>query len=218
MIITALTDLHGDTHRLPAIAGDLSASDVVLLTGDLTHFGQRDAADKVVSAVGQYNSRILAVPGNCDYPEVDAYLTERGMNLHGRHEEIDGFVFLGVGGSLPCPETTPNELSEMELDECLWKGAKGMNPNLPLILVSHQPPRRTKCDQVGKDQHVGSRMIRMFIYEAKPMIIFTGHIHEGRAIDKVESTTIVNPGPFGFGGYTLANLSREGIESLEIKG
>jgi len=109
MIITALSDLHGDISRRPEIAADLSGADIVLLTGDLTHFGHHTAAGLAVGAV------------------------------------------------------------------------------------------------------------RAFIEETKPLIRFTGHIHEGRGIDALGPTRIVNPGPLGYGGHAYAVVSRT-VETLEIRG
>ena len=108
MIIVALSDIHGNTRRLRAISRDLSAADVVLLVGDLTNFGRRRHAARVLSAVREYNENILAVSGNCDYPDVDAYLTTEGINLHRTCITVDEVAFLGVGGSTPCPGRTPN--------------------------------------------------------------------------------------------------------------
>jgi len=218
MIIASLTDLHGDTHRIPEIAGDLGSADLVLLTGDLTHFGHREAAMNVIDAVRKYNSNILAVPGNCDYPDVEAYLTEEGINLHRRQEVINSIRFIGVGGSLPCPDTTPNEMSDSELDDCLWEAAGSLVPKLPLVVVSHQPPLRTTCDKLDNNEHVGSRLLRAFIYETKPLIVFTGHIHEGKSIDSIDNTKIVNPGPLAYGGYAMAKVTDKGVEKLELRG
>ncbi|MFQ5932396.1 MAG: metallophosphoesterase [Nitrospiraceae bacterium] len=131
MIIVALADIHDDLEGLGVIAEDLSAADVVLLTGDLTNFGRQAGAARVVRAVRQYTDRVLAVPGNCDYPEVEAYLSHEGVNLHRRSVVIAGFAFLGVGGSLPCPGRTPNEYSEKEIEAFLAEAAPRSIPKTP---------------------------------------------------------------------------------------
>jgi len=217
MIITALSDLHGYIARLPEIAEDLSSADLVLLTGDMTHFGHGTAAGLVVKAVSAFNPRILAVPGNCDYAEVDGFLTETGINIHGSHRIVGGIAFLGLGGSLPCPGATPNEMTEDEIGSVLLRAAEGLDQDKPLILVTHQPPRGTRADRLGSGAHVGSTALRAFIEETEPLICFTGHIHEGRGIDKIGPTRIVNPGPLGYGGHAHAVVSRT-VEALEIRG
>jgi predicted phosphodiesterase len=77
MIIVPLADIHDNLGHLDAVAKDLSAADTVLLVGDLTDFGRETEVSRVVKTVRRHNGRILAVPGNCDYPEADVYLVHR---------------------------------------------------------------------------------------------------------------------------------------------
>ncbi len=194
MNIVGLADIHDHLDRLRAISKDLAAADLVLLVGDLTNFGGRDAAARVIRAVWKYNHRILAVPGNCDYPTVDAYLTQEGINLYRRSVNRRGVAFIGVGGSLPCPGKTPNEFSEREFEALLADAVSGVPPVEPLVLVTHQPPRGTVVDRLGSGEHVGSRSVRSFIERVQPLVCLTGHIHEGRGIDVIGRTPVVNPG------------------------
>jgi Icc-related predicted phosphoesterase len=214
--IVALADIHDDLERLSAASKDLSAADIVLLVGDLTNFGRQIAAARVVRAVQKYNDRVLAVPGNCDYPEVDAYLTQEGISLHRKRILIDGIAFLGVGGSLPCPGKTPNEYSEDDFDAFLQEAATDLSPNVPAILVVHQPPRDTVADRLHNGIHVGSESVRTFITQAAPILCFTGHIHEGRGMDSIGRTQVVNPGPLWMGKYAYAQVGRDGAE-VEIR-
>ena len=216
MIIVALTDIHDDLGRLGVISHDLSAANVVLLVGDLTNFGRQAAAARVVGAVRKYNDRIYAVPGNCDYPEVDAYLTREGINLHRRSIVINEIGFLGVGGSLPCPGKTPNEFSEGDFETFLAEAASGLSRDVPAILVSHQPPRDTVTDLARIGRHVGSESIRSFISKVQPILCFTGHIHEARGMDFIGRTKIVNPGPMWEGGYAYATV-RSDVTEVEIR-
>ena len=216
MILLALTDIHDDIAGIPQIAADLEAADVVILAGDLTNFGHKPAAERVIQAVTRFARRVLAVPGNCDYPDITAYLNDLGLSLHGHCETIDGVNLVGVGGSLPAPGTTPFEFSEAELARILAKAMGGLESQLPLVLVAHQPPFRTRRDQIRTGEHVGSNAIRSFIEEYRPLICFTGHIHEAAGIDMLDRTRLVNPGPFGKGGYAYAELDNE-VHQLEIR-
>jgi len=218
MKIVALSDLHGDIARLPEIADDLASADVVLLTGDLTHFGHRTAAEQILAAVESYNPHVLAVAGNCDQNDVGELLTERGINLHGRSITFRGMTYLGVGGSLSCPGGTPNELSEEEIGESLYQASRALIPGKPFILVLHQPPLNTQVDRIGKGHHVGSRSIRDFICEWRPLVALSGHIHESRGIDTLDATTLVNPGPLAYGGHVFLELQNGSIASIEIRG
>ena len=219
MIIIGLTDIHGDTKQLRDISADLSKADVVVVSGDLTHFGRQADAARVVQALQKYNKNILAVPGNCDRPEVSTYLTNEGINLHRNCIVKDKIAFLGVGGSLPCPGMTPNESSETEIESFLDEAAAEIGDTKPqLIFVTHQPPYGGLVDQVGGGHHVGSKSIRNFITKFKSLICLSGHIHEACGVDSIGVTKVVNSGPLHKGGYTYAEIKNGQVTKLEIRG
>jgi Icc-related predicted phosphoesterase len=216
MKIVALTDIHGRTERLSDLAGDLAAADLLLLCGDLTNFGHRPEAEVVLTAVRSHNPHVLAVPGNCDYPDISAYLAREGINLHATHVVLNGVAFLGLGGSLPCPGHTPNEFTDDELASFLAQAAAGPAHDLPWILVSHQPPRDTALDRVRSGMHVGSRAVGAFIEEHRPLVCFTGHIHEAAGMDSIGPTKIINPGPLHMGSYAYAEVGAT-LGCIEIR-
>ena len=216
MNILALADIHGDISRFEEVYDHSGGADLVLLTGDVTHFGGGREAARIVAAIRRRQERILAVPGNCDTPAVDACFREQGISLHGRGLVIEGLGFAGVGKSLPCPGATPNEAPESELAECLEYAVAQLPPHVPWILLSHQPPSDTLNDQVGSGQHVGSPAIRGLIERRQPLVCFTGHIHEGVGIDTIGRTKVVNPGPLRTGRYAHARIGTE-VELLEIR-
>lgn len=217
MILIALADLHGDVSRLPAFASDLAAADLVLVAGDLTHFGGRSDAARVVDAIRKLNPNLLGVPGNCDPKDVWRYLDGEGISLDGRHVLRDGIAFLGLSGSLPCPGRTPCERSEEELGARLDEACRGVPDGTPLVLLTHQPPHGTRADAVVDGRHIGSRGAREFILRRRPILCVTGHIHESRCADVLEETRILNPGPLREGRYGWARIGR-GVERAEIRG
>jgi uncharacterized protein len=207
--IVGLADIHGDLETIKKVGPEIRQAHAILLVGDITHFGREKEAAAVVDAVAEFNPRILAIPGNCDYPEVGAYLAKRGVSLEGRRMIIDGVGFLGVGGSLPCPPApgrTPNEISEEQFAQALEETAGRLPPSMPMILVSHQPPLDTKADAIAGGRHVGSRSVRQFIRDRQPLLCFTGHIHEGVGIDTIGRCQVINPGPLRDGRYAWAML------------
>lgn len=208
MIIVALTDLHGTLDHIPAAAADLAAADVVLLTGDITHFGHRVDATRVIDAVRGENPHVLAVAGNCDYLDVADYLVEKEMDLHGRHVVVGDMAFIGLGGALPGPGWSPNQYSEDEARRLLSQAVEGLTEDIPWALVSHQPPLNTVADRAGTGGHVGSQAVREFIDRYRPRYCFTGHIHESLGMDTLNHTTIINPGPFRRGGYAWVDTER----------
>jgi len=211
MIIIALTDIHGALSHLEQIERELRAADWVFLGGDITHFGGASAAADVINYIRKMNSAVFAVAGNCDEPEVDAYLGAENLGGHGRISQKRGLTVLGVGGSLPVPVFTPNTFSEDEY-KVFFSRMEGAMDSPPDILVSHQPPWRTNLDKVWGMKHVGSRSLRNYIERAAPRLVFCGHIHESSGCDTIGDTRLVNPGPFRHGKYARICFDEDTLE------
>lgn len=215
MNIIALTDLHGHTGFIKDLAPQLRLANLVILCGDITHFGRRNEIASIIHVLRNINMNILAVAGNCDYPETEQYLVAEGISLSGVIKNHQGISFLGLGGSLPCPGRTPSEYTE-EGYEAILTGITFPSEN-PWIMVSHQPPYDTINDSVSRGVHVGSKTIHRFIETRCPLICFTGHIHEGTGIDHIGKTVIVNPGPAFKGRYAQAEIEGGTVKSLSVK-
>lgn len=216
MNILAIADIHGQAGNLNRMDDEIEWADVIVLTGDVTNFGGREEARRVLRPLVSSGAALIAVPGNCDYPEVSQYLAELGANVDGAHQEISGIPFLGMGGALPGPGTTPNELSESEISAVLDSAAQGIDDFGSAILVSHQPPVDSEADRLPSGEHVGSNAVREFIEIRQPLVCFTGHIHESRGIGPLEATQVVNPGPLGSGYYAVAQID-DGVGLLELR-
>jgi Icc-related predicted phosphoesterase len=217
MIIVALTDIHGQTGNIGKIAEVLETADVVLLTGDITHFGHDKEAKAVFRKIIPFNDRILAVSGNCDNAGVSRFLSEQNCNIQNEMIQFNGYSFYGLGGSLPCPGKTPAEYTEEEYGLFVSSMVKRYIPESQDILLSHQPPFNTVNDEVEPGIHVGSRVIREFIEWLQPVVVFTGHIHEGIGIDKIGKARVINPGPFIDVRYAYAQIIDGQIIDLEIR-
>lgn len=216
MVIVGIADTHGDVRALGRMGADLAAADVVALAGDITTFGNREDAARVVEAIRRRCRSLVTVPGNCDPPEVAEYLEENGIGLHARNQTVDGVAFVGLGGSLPCLGRTVSEYTEEQLQAFLARAARGAPPDAPVVLVSHEPPYNTAVDNAHHGGHAGSVSVRSFIERCRPLLCLCGHIHESRGIDTIGSTKIVNPGPFREGTYMYAEITDK-VEVLEIR-
>ena len=216
MVITVLSDIHGKLDKIELLSNRLINSQLVVLTGDITHFGKEAEAKEIIRRIAIYQSNILAVSGNCDYPEVEHFLSKEGISLQQRSAIFDGIGFVGTGGSLPCPGKTPNEYTEEELSFYLTIGFESLYSQMPTILVVHQPPYNTVADRVSPGNHVGSSSIREIIEERNPLACFCGHIHEGSGKDKLNDTIILNPGPFKDGKYALVKIIDNLIDEIKI--
>jgi Icc-related predicted phosphoesterase len=98
----------------------------------------------------------------------------------------------------------PFDFRGREWEEWLGKDLEGIAHELtperkPLVCVFHGPPHGTALDLIHGDVHVGSRVVRKFLEEQKPLLSLHGHIHESPAVsgkfaDRVGRTICVNPG------------------------
>ncbi len=216
MKIISFGDIHENLSNLGPLKNELKNADLVIVTGDLTNYNGRKEAEKVIECVEEYNENILAQLGNLDQPEVNDYLTEKGINLH-RNGFIRGNIgIFGVGGSNPTPFDTPTEFSESEIEGFLFEGFEKVKDTKFKIMVPHMPPKDTKLDIITVGAHAGSQSVRDFILKHKPDIVLSGHIHEARGTEKIENTTICNAGMFCEGGYIIITKKSEEL-SAELK-
>jgi putative phosphoesterase len=194
MKIMAITDIHGRQNLNDKISRIIKKSDLVLIAGDITHFGGEKDAEIVLKTIQQLNENIIAVPGNCDRLSVNNVLTTWGINLHGKTKNLGKISIYGLGGCSKTPFHTPQEYTESEIAEIL--GGFEKNDAQYHILLSHSPPVKTKVDKVLVGLNVGSKAVRKFIEKFQPDIVICGHIHEARGTDKIGKSIIINPGIF----------------------
>jgi Icc-related predicted phosphoesterase len=200
MRIIAFGDIHMNPDNVENIPG-IHSADYIIITGDITNFGSRSDAEKVINKLITVNGNILGVAGNLDQPDVARYLDDIGMSLHGRGRIIDGVGIVGLGGSNYTPFETPFEFSEQELAKLLARGISQIGKIKDHILVSHTPPFHTKIDKLLNGAYVGSTAVRTFIEQQQPLLCLSGHIHESRGQDYIGRTLVLNPGPISDGGY-----------------
>jgi len=203
--IIAFGDVHMELGNAGNIPG-ISAADFIIVTGDITNYGSREDAKKMLDQLLAINSNVLGLHGNLDQPEVGAYLEDLGLSLHGRGRVMNGIGLVGLGGSNFTPFNTPSEFSEPELATLLTRGYAQIGGKPPIILVSHTPPSQTRTDRIAGGVHVGSTAVRQFIEQRQPALCLTGHIHESKAVDRIGRTMILNPGMIKNGSYIEVNL------------
>ncbi len=209
----AIGDIHDDVSQIGNVPG-VSEAQGVLISGDITNYGSRARAERLLGEIERLNGKILAQIGNMDTRDVEDYLEQRGFNVHARATDLGFNVGLvGVGYSTPTPFGTPSEVSDAQIQAWLDKAIEQAREFEHLILMAHDPPFGTKTDRVGFGQSVGSRAVRKFIEKHQPELCITGHIHESRAVDWIGKTQIINSGLFGAGGYVLIRLVEDKLEA-----
>lgn len=208
-------DIHGEMDNFAKIP-EISDADGIIVSGDLTNLGGEEAAKKVMDEIGSTGLPVFAQIGNMDKPVVNDWLTSQGNNLHGKVIALTpDIAIFGIGGSTPTPFNTPSEFSEEMIAGWLedeWKKAEEFPHK---IFISHNPPKNTACDDIGKGIHVGSESVRRFIEEKQPDVCVCGHIHEGRAREKIGETIVINPGALADGGYVVLR-ERNGAIDAEL--
>jgi hypothetical protein len=200
MRVLAIADIHGTTlEKADSIADEY---DLVLIGGDITQFGHYDEARDILSDFIRGRT-VCAVYGNCDYADVEDYLHDAGISVHGRLRDVGHCTVTGFSGAPKSPFDTPGEFEDEEIGSGILDVASGCT-----ILLTHAPPYKTTVDKAPVG-HVGSRSLYDYIRDKQPAVHICGHIHEAIGTDHIGSTLIVNPGPYFKDRYAHIEIDDE---------
>ncbi len=217
MRLLCITDIHGDRRSFTEILKrEADRSDVILLGGDITHFGTPEDAEWFVREAQATGRPVFAVAGNCDSPQIDRFLAETGISLSGFGRQVGSFGLYGVSAA-PIWHGMTYELSEEELGLVLRTGAEQLTDATVEVVLSHAPPRDTAVDVVRSGAHVGSTSVREVLDRRRPALVVCGHVHEARGIDRLGQTVVVNCGPAASGYYACATVEEDGDTQVELK-
>lgn len=227
MKFLVISDLHGNTGVLDRLEDEFRAADAVLFAGDFAECFKPETGKPALEALCRRHDTIFAVLGNCDEPSFIEELDDNDISVEKTLLFREGLAFAGSGGGSRFTGKTPFERTEEELlsdlgivessSDSVFQDGKWGN----LIVISHNPPADTKCDAVNPGLHAGSALFRKFIEEKRPLAVVTGHIHEGRAVDKIGDTVIINPGALADGNYAVMEVTGGGgkwkVVSAELR-
>jgi len=210
MKVLATADFHGNLEaaKRAALKAKNIGADVVIVCGDITHFGSFKDAEIMLSPLTALKLPLLYVPGNCDPPSLLEREIENAKLLHGKCQTIGNLSFIGAG-SVPIDRVHPSplEVSDEEIFTALTQGLKQCESPDFVIVATHSPPIYTKLDVAYFGGHVGSPSLRRFIEQNQPSVVFCGHIHEARGIDYIGDTLVANIGPARHGYYAIAGFN-----------
>ena len=216
MKVLAFADIHGAYERVERVLAHEQDVDAVVIGGDLTTRGTDAEAREVLERFLRHGRPLFAVAGNMDPPSFDRLFDSLGVGVNGRGMLLDDVGFFGVSGSPITPMHTPYEISEQEIDARSERGFQDVRNARVTVFVPHAPPHQTGVDRILFGKHVGSTAVRSFIERREPDVVVCGHIHEGRGIDRIGQTQIVNCGPAGTGSYAVV-LIDEAIR-IDLRG
>jgi hypothetical protein len=214
MRLLCITDIHGEIRRLEKILAREPRADVLVIGGDFTNFGPPQQAGRMIDAAQAHSPQVLAVAGNCDSPEIDQLLSDRGISLHGRGVRIGDVGFFGVS-AMPPWRGDMYEFTEDQLDQFLAAGYAQVEGSPKLVMVPHAPPRDSGVDRSGSGANVGSTAIRRWVDKVNPVLVVCGHIHEARGQGKIGQAIVVNCGPARDGNYVVAEVGDEVVVELK---
>ena len=215
MKILAMGDIHGQCQNIFNYL-QKNGVDLIILTGDITHFGPAKLGEDILNEICAYNIPTLAIPGNCDqiciFGEIE---NSNAINIHDKTLIIKNIGICGFGGSNITPFDTPLEFAEVQIYQELEKLMKQIEDQEIKILVTHAPPYDTKADLLPSGEHVGSESVRKIIEEFQPSLNICGHIHESKTIEELGNTIIVNPGESSKGFASIIEIN-EKDNNIEI--
>jgi len=210
--ILAVSCFHSDIENLLNFIDRISSFniDVVVCPGDFTDnylpkgFSRVDLAAIIIEELSILKKPIIAVPGSWD-GEIIGFLEKKGVSVHGKGKVVDKIGFYGFGGART-PFGTPFEPEDSEIKRGLERAFHDVRKAGVLVQVTHAPPARTGVDVISSGAHVGSETVRKFIEEKQPAVAICSHIHEGRGVDEIGKTKIVNSGRFPEGYCGLISI------------
>lgn len=195
MKILATGDIHGDVglaKKLAKRAKDEEV-DLVLITGDITHFDQ--SVDGLIGPFKKAGKKVLFIPGNHDSFATADFLAEiYGIkNIHGYSVKYDEIGIFGCGFA----NIGPNQISEKEIFDTLKKGNDSIKYLKKKIMMTHVHPAKTKMEKFSNFVK-GSDGVRKAVEEFKPDLLVCSHVHEAQGIEeKIGNTRVINVGKEG---------------------
>ena len=202
MKLLVISDLHAHNDVLDKMDDIFAKADAVLFAGDFAECFKPETGDEALEKLCSKHDSIFAVLGNCDNEVFMGDLEDKDICVEKALLFHEGLAFAGSGGGTKFTGKTEFERTEEEcladFDVVVHSAADGDGSLWgSTILISHNPPKGKTVDAVNAALHAGSQMFTDFILEHKPLAVICGHIHEGRGVENIGDTTVINPGSLG---------------------
>jgi uncharacterized protein len=138
---------------------------------------------------------IIVLPGNYD---MDLSTTPLGpRQIHKKVVEYEGFKIAGYGGANIRTAGIPEEgMVKFIENKDYSEPYEFLTQAKPDIVVCHQPPYG-HFDNIASFGSIGSRGLEKAVDEVKPLLVFSGHVHEDFGCAYSNGTFFINPSNFG---------------------
>jgi uncharacterized protein len=195
--ILAFSDLHGNEKAIRILKKKAKNADLIICAGDFTVF--EDKILSIMRKIDGFGKPVMLVNGNHeDYGLVSEICgkLKNTKQLHKkvfRHDLFPDLVFVGHGGE---GFDTKSEDFDKFIKGKEERLEKLKEDGRELVLITHQPPHKTKLDYIW--DHHGNKSYTKFIKKFQPVLAVCGHLHETQGKeDKIGKTKLINPGPKG---------------------
>lgn len=193
MKVFTFSDIHENERAWKNIDEKVKSEnpDLIICAGDLSIF--ENDIENQMKKLSKFNRPTLLIHGNHESYEIMMMLSTFHDNIHFIHKKalrINNYLFLGYGG---------DGFSKVDkvFESISMKFIKQIKKDDIVILVTHGPPHGTELDML-KNEYIGNKSYRRFIDRNNIHYAISGHIHENAGkMDKINGTTLLNPGPFG---------------------
>ena len=192
--ILAIGDIHGDTGLVKKLADKAEREniDIIILAGDITF-----AEMSLKGLVGPFikaKKDVLLIPGNHESISTISFLSEmykpHAKNIHGYSFVTGNLGIFGSGGT----DMGIHWIPDSEIFENLKQGHKSIKGAEKKVMVTHMHPAGSKAEEFG---FKGSKAISKAVYEFKPDVLITAHMHEAAGLEE------------NFGKTKVINVSRK---------
>jgi uncharacterized protein len=192
MKIVAFGDSHGDYFVLEYVRELADLADLSVCLGDFSIFSNE--VEHIIPYLSEIHNDLLLIHGNHEDKDEIKELCERYKGIEFIHEKIvrrGEYVFLGYGGD-------GFSKRDKNFEAFIKKHKKELEQEKKLVFVFHGPPKDTLLDNPHDNYHSGSESYREAIEELQPLLVLSGHIHEGEhLVDTIGQSILINPGPDG---------------------
>ncbi|MBN2881547.1 metallophosphoesterase [Candidatus Woesearchaeota archaeon] len=174
-------DLHGDLLAAKDLAkkATYESVDLVLISGDLTMFGQN--YEGIVGSFVSEGLKTGIIHGNHDDLSLIEFLSNvYGVtNFHGVGKKYNNIGVFGCGGA----NIGLNRLTEDEIFNHLVTAHSDVSDMEKKIMVTHVHPSDTKIASLSSFVR-GSTGVRRAVEELQPDVLFCSHVHEAEGLEE----------------------------------